>query len=418
MRKIAIINHDFSGFTGSEIVTMEVANYFASRGDEVVIRAERFSDLFEKYLHDRVSISPRRIEISKFDIVWSQHGHFALNTENLQEIKDWKGIFIGSHLSSSTPAEVYHYPFSAKYAGGVVFNAEGVEKELTAKVPVNGITCNFRNAAPKKFHKLNVAKSKSLKKVLVVSNHLPEEVEEALLILKKMGIGIEHLGKGGVSKLVDPEDIYAVDAVISIGKSVQYSLVGGCPVYCYDHFGGPGWLSETNFEAAEKRNFSGRCSRVKKSSEDIAKELLSGYSVAKEFTSSRLLFFHERYNLESILDKFLDQIKIRGIGNIFNSQDCIDHIDLMRGALLHVSWIWKDVYGKEQFHLAQFRERELEAMRVRELTKLSRELEDSRLDAIRVLSKSWLAGFLLQPWYAKKWIYLRKKQKNYKSELN
>jgi len=220
MPEIAVINHDFSGFSGSEIVTLEIANYFASKGDNVVIRAERFSDVLVPHLHERVKISPHRIDISKFDIVWSQHGHFALNTNNLLELKNWKGVFIAGHLSSSTTAEVYHYPFSAKYAGGLIFNAERVEEELLSKVAANGVTCNFRNAAPKKFHKLLGASSHSLGKLLVVSNHLPKEVQEALLILKNQGIVCEHIGTGGIRKLIDPEDISAAE----VGSSLKCDL--------------------------------------------------------------------------------------------------------------------------------------------------------------------------------------------------
>lgn len=409
MLQIAIINHDFSGFSGSEIVTLEVANYFALRGGNVVIRAERFSDILTPYLHERVRVSPHRIEISKFDIIWSQHGHFALNTENLDDVKSWNGIFIAGHLSSTTPGEAYHYPFSAKYAGGIIFNAEQAEQDLIAKATPCGITCNFKNAAPMKFHKLHVTKSETLEKLLVVSNHLPDEVRQALIILKDMGITCEHIGQGGRIKLIDPDDISAADAVISIGKTVQYSLVGGCPVYCYDHFGGPGWLSASNFELAEKKNFSGRCSGIKKSAEQIVEELLNGYAAAKEFTNSRAPYFHKEYNLEAILDTFMEKLRISGIGNFFNSQDCIEDIDLMRGVLLHFGWIWNDVYGKEHLLNAE--------LRVRELEKLNIELEDARLEAIRVLSTSWLKNLVLKPWQARKWNKLRKIQYRYKNEV-
>jgi hypothetical protein len=48
------------------------------------------------------------------------------------------------------------------------------------------------------------------------------------------------------------------DCVISIGKTVQYCLVQGIPVFLYDRFGGPGYLNESNYELAEYYNFSGR----------------------------------------------------------------------------------------------------------------------------------------------------------------
>ena len=38
------------------------------------------------------------------------------------------------------------------------------------------------------------------------------------------------------------------DCVISIGKTVQYCLVQGIPVFLYDRFGGPGYLNESNYD--------------------------------------------------------------------------------------------------------------------------------------------------------------------------
>ncbi|MDR6431990.1 hypothetical protein [Brucella pseudogrignonensis] len=433
MLKVAVITHDFSGFTGSEIVALEIANYFAERGNEVVIRAERYSDVLEPHLHERVSVSPIRIDISKFDIVCSQHGHFSLNTQDLQDLKKWEGIFISGHLSSSTPAEIYHYPFAAKYAGGIFFNAERVEGELKAKREPKGYACNFRNAAPKKFHQSNVKKSDSLRRVLVVSNHVPDEVRDALSILSNMGVTCEHIGRGGESKLIEPSDIQAADAIITIGKTVQYSLVGGCPVYCYDHFGGPGWLSEANFELAEIRNFSGRCAGIKKTAQQIADELVSGYASAQEFTSGRVPYFQERYNLEAILDSFMDCVRNSGAGNYFNSQDCIDDIDLMRGGFAHFWWIWHDVFAKDYIQNAQLMRRELDhlefrekehsaahellELKVRELERLSAEEANGHLETIRVLSRYWLLGLVLEPWRPRKWNRIRKQQHQIKSEL-
>ncbi|MCL7998004.1 glycosyltransferase [Brucella sp. 21LCYQ03] len=433
MLKVAVITHDFSGFTGSEIVALEIANYFAERGNDVVIRAERYSDLIYPHLHERVSVSPVRIDISKFDIVWSQHGHFSFNTQDLHELKKWEGLFISCHLSSSTPAEIYHYPFAAKYAGGLIFNAERVENELTAKRKPKGHACNFRNAAPKRFHQSNVKKSDSLTKILVVSNHLPDDVREALSILRSMGISCQHIGREGISKLIEPSDILAVDAVISIGKTVQYSLVGGCPVYCYDNCGGPGWLSETNFELAEMRNFSGRCAGIKKTAQQIVDELVIGYAGAQEFTSGRVSYFQERYNLEATLDSFMDSVRISGSGNYFNSEDCIDDIDLMRGGFAHFGWIWHDVFAKDHIQNAQLMRRELDTLesreiehraahellelKVRELERLSAEEAKGHLETIRVLSRYWFLGLVLEPWRPRKWNRIRKLQHQIKSEL-
>ncbi|WP_416914340.1 hypothetical protein [Seohaeicola sp.] len=63
--------------------------------------------------------------------------------------------------------------------------------------------------------------------------------------------------------------------VLTIGKSVQYAMAARRPVYVYDRFGGPGWITSENFKNAEKFNFSGRCVGQEKRAEEIASEILA-----------------------------------------------------------------------------------------------------------------------------------------------
>lgn len=387
MLKVAIITNNFSSFGGSEIVALEVANYFAEKGNEVVIRSELYSEIFSPYLHPGVRLSRNRVDISKYDVVWSQHGHFSFNTKNLEDIKEWKGVFISSHLASSTPAESYHYPFSAKYAGGLIFNSRAGKENLLKRYTPNGVACNFKNAAPKKFHVINPKRSKNLKELLIVSNHLPSEVSKAITILRQKGVNCKHIGRRGVAKLIEPDDIFGADAVLSIGKTVQYALVGGCPVYCYDHFGGPGWLNHDNIKNAEDRNFSGLCTSRKKSPSQIAKELIEGASEAHAFTLSRVVEFQKRYDLEGILDSFLNEIYEKNSKNYFNSQECIDQIDLMRGCITYFDGMWRDVYRREDI-----------------------------FKVINAFSTPWLLGLILKPWRAREWNAIRMQRRKYKRE--
>src|SRR5690606_31689494 len=75
----------------------------------------------------------------------------------------------------------------------------------------------------------------------------------------------------------------------------------GKPVYCYDHFGGPGWLSASNFEVAEYFNFSGRDTPVRKSPQEIATELIDGSSKASRFVMEMQHSIRDRYSLNFLL---------------------------------------------------------------------------------------------------------------------
>jgi hypothetical protein len=347
MKKSTIIINDFTGFNGSQIVCLEIANYLAVRDHHVTIRAERHSQLLSPYLHKNVVIADSRVDICDFDFVWAMHGHFALNTSDLEKLKLWKGTFISMHLSGTTKAESFHHYFSVRFSNCRIFNCENAMELLEDKLKINGKSYNLKNAAPSKFHNNSPSDTKKLKKLLIVSNHVPLELLDAINILKDLHIDVRHIGiekeKGGEYKLIEPEDILKTDAVVTIGKSIQYALCSTRPVYCYDHFGGPGWLSDANFQLAEYKNFSGRCHPIKKNSNQIADELINGFLNAKSFVISNWNKFHKNYDLESFLDQFLSP----DISNKFNCDDSLQQIDLMRGILLHSDWIWDDVFAKK-----------------------------------------------------------------------
>jgi hypothetical protein len=74
------------------------------------------------------------------------------------------------------------------------------------------------------------------------------------------------------------------------------------PVYCYDYFGGPGYLSDSNIERAAHFNFAGRCGRRRLSAEAIADELVRGYGVAVAWVRG---VDPERFRLERAVDRVL-----------------------------------------------------------------------------------------------------------------
>jgi hypothetical protein len=81
---------------------------------------------------------------------------------------------------------------------------------------------------------------------------------------------------------VRPADLSAVDAIVTIGKSVPYAIAAAKPVYMYDRFGGDGWLTRGNFAVSLDHNFSGRPAQRRLSSGEIAREIVAGFAQADE----------------------------------------------------------------------------------------------------------------------------------------
>ncbi len=123
---------------------------------------------------------------------------------------------------------------------------------------------------PQEFH------NEVLTRLAIVSNHPPVEVLRAAEILKEKGLDVLHIGIGGTQLLMSPDLLRNWDAVITVGKTVPYCFALKIPVYCYDRFGGPGWLNANNVDFAGQHNFSGR-GFEKKTPELMAQEVFNGY---------------------------------------------------------------------------------------------------------------------------------------------
>src|SRR5690606_28711208 len=101
------------------------------------------------------------------------------------------------------------------------------------------------NAAPPRFWRLEREYSPTLKSVLLVSNHLPDELLELKQELLRRGIAVKHMGRNGDDYgRLGPKALLESDLVVSIGKTAQYCLASRTPLFVYDHFGGPGYLTE------------------------------------------------------------------------------------------------------------------------------------------------------------------------------
>ncbi len=163
----------------------------------------------------------------------------------------------------------------------------------------------FINSVPEDYN-LNLEKKDSgLRKILIVSNHLPEELIEAKNILEKKGIDVKVIGKGFDYQLVTPNLLKQYDLVITIGKTVQYALYLGIPVYNYDHFGGVGYINLKNLDKEEYYNFSGRSFFRKITSGEIVNEIIEGYEKSLLEVDEIKKIARERYSISKNLDSVI-----------------------------------------------------------------------------------------------------------------
>lgn len=282
MRALLCTNH-LALWSGSEMVVLELAEALCARGWQV----EVFTNLVTRALAPafkaagvRVGVEPKNLRAFDFDLVWIQHHTAPLLDYSLGPEARPATRFVFAHLSSYTDFELPGLVAEPLLADLVVCNSRETQavavgddlEELPKRL--------FANPAPASFCGIRgTGRDAVPRRIVAISNHLPPEMVDALALLRRR-TGAECLTVGKEGDLygrVTPALLAPFDLIVTIGKSVQYGLAAGIPVYCYDRFGGPGYLRDDIFERAAHFNFSGRCTPGKRSAEALAQDLLENF---------------------------------------------------------------------------------------------------------------------------------------------
>lgn len=258
MKTILLSNKHLLEFGGSELVTVELAEFYASLGYQVTLYSPEIGMplLGTIQYRDKIKITPKipmQSELKTFDIIWSHHGLLLdeINTVN----KKPHQLIVSNHMSSWLDVELPKY--GVDQVDIILANSEETRSKMSA---IHRAKCKlFQNPAPDvKWTQIQNFRKKPLG--LSVSNHRPPE------LITFMGthqdkIDFELLGIKTQNYIrLSPQKLFEIspDFIICNGKSVQYALAANIPVFIYDNFFGCGWLTEQNFLQAEWHNFSGR----------------------------------------------------------------------------------------------------------------------------------------------------------------
>ncbi|BBJ00028.1 hypothetical protein FGKAn22_17200 [Ferrigenium kumadai] len=304
-----IATHHLVDFAGSEISTLELATTLMSMGWEVTVAAILTGEPMIWEFHSRsiplfnLLETELPIDNQHFDLVWIHHLPVFHEIVLFRKITGSKLIYCS--LSPYEPFEAV--PALLDSVTLLLANSrENADHILSERGLPEGSVKIFPNSVPQHFWKVSKANYPSQpKKIALVSNHPPKEITELISILQQAGREVRHIGIKGEPLLVTPGELMNYDAVISIGKTVQYCFALKIPVYCYDHFGGPGWLNKHNFDLAYRNNFSGR-GFSKKDSHSIIHELDAGFEKAVEQLEEHHEFAKNHFDLERNLKQMFN----------------------------------------------------------------------------------------------------------------
>jgi hypothetical protein len=313
IKKAIIGNSRFRDLAGSEVTTLELAEALRERGIDVWIGSFEFGGEVTEAAR---AAGCRLLDLSgecdtslSFDLAWVHHAptYYSLFLEH--GVKSEKTIF--SSLSHFEPLESPPIPLAgvSRYLVNSDENADFFQEQYPAFAPYMSV---FPNAAPRRFWSSVAAKREpdfANLSFAVVSNHPPEEMLRAIELAQQQGLKLQIFGHNGTATRVTPEILANFDGVISIGKTVQYCLAMQMPIYCYDHFGGPGWIDPTNFDSARKQNFSGRCCQRVLVPEELVHEWSSGFPRARKNAADLGEMASGLFDLDANLDEVLSDVE-------------------------------------------------------------------------------------------------------------
>lgn len=299
-------------YTGSELHTIEMAKLLCERGYEVTIavqlKAYPLMKIVESLKQNISVIECQKDELKEnnFDLIIVQH-YPVFDYLSCKYQITCKNMLI-SKLSVISDYELL--PRCVKDADMIL----AVSEECAESIIKQGIEKNkidvFKNSVNSTFFEnYEDKKNRMLEeggKIAVISNHVPEEVQALKDILGKR-YSIDYIGIQYKPQYVTADLIKQYDLVITIGRTVQQCFALGVPVYVYDYFGGPGYISHSNFEIAEKHNFSGR-GFEKKNIIDLKNDILYNYSKNMDDLQWLNGIAREKYSYEKNFDRVYSRL--------------------------------------------------------------------------------------------------------------
>ncbi len=306
-KSVLLTNFQMINYSGSELDTLTMATYFLKCGWDVsIFTFECDYPLINDIDDDVKIISVNNLYDLKshYDLIWSHH--FPL-LDYLLFSKKISADYI-HYLSLSAIMGLESLPEYYKELNLVSAMSEHTLLTLEKEgFNINQISLFTNYSFEKNFNRK--VKKKTLKNICVVSNHVPNELLEFVDIYQKnVGRKIDIYGVGHKYLKVTPKVLVKYDLIITIGRTVNDAISLGIPVYCYDRFGGEGYITMQNIEKAYAYAFSGKSSFKKRTAEELYNDIIFGYDSCLNDLNEIRKFGYNHFCFEKMMKKALVKI--------------------------------------------------------------------------------------------------------------
>lgn len=276
------------------MITLDLCDYFVKKGYDVYLCAFEIDNPLAKYLNPkvkRVNLKRQQIPIRQADLIIGHHKDVI--DKVLEKVKCNR--VIQNSLSIYEGIESYSLKATKLLANSQETKAL---KQPKVNLPIDV----FVNSCNQEYFKQVKQLNPNIKRIAIISNHRWYKNPKRQ--------NIEIIGASN-SKFVNAKLLLQYDVVITIGRTVQQCLCLGIPVYCYDHFGGPGYITLENIDFNEYFNFSGR-KQLKDFAEvknhdysKIFEDIYGNYAKVCKQQTELVKIARQRYNFERNLDKII-----------------------------------------------------------------------------------------------------------------
>lgn len=308
MKSILFTSVVFKNFAGSELVVLSQINYFLEKGWNVDVFTLEYDQPLKTIVDKRVNVITldNVDQIRKnYDLIFARQYptlDYVLFTLRVQA----KRVYYEC-VSYRIPIDAY--PIYYKHLTLIGAVSTRVINEMT-KFGYNMEDAYYMpNYAPKEYFEIEYQKSKDLKKIAIVSNHVPQELEDfKTYALENTDMQIDIYGMHHTYKLVTPELLKDYDLIISVGKTIFYSIAMGIPSYTYDEVCTEGYITLENYQKNFSNNFAYNLEYNKKTGQEIYTEIVTNYPEVLEQTEKLKENARRDFFFDDLMDDLLDKI--------------------------------------------------------------------------------------------------------------